>query len=176
MGSPLSPLLSNIYMEYFEKHLLSSIVDLEIIWFRYVDDVFVIILNNLSLDAFLNSLNNLSPSIKFTTEREANNCLPFLDVQVMRGNNNRPCFKVYRKPTHSNLYIHDFSGHSNNIKEGTVNNIIQRAYKVCDPQYMDEEIDFINTNLSTWNTVKKLYKELILRPDSRTISQFLKKK
>ena len=28
--------------------------------------------NNVNLDAFLNSLNNLSPSIKFTTEREAN--------------------------------------------------------------------------------------------------------
>ena len=145
MGSPLSPVLSNIYMEYFEKHLLPSIVDFEIIWFRYVDDVFAIIPNNVNIDAFLNSLNNLSHSIKFTTEKEANNCLPFLDVQVMRGNNNRPCFKVYRKPTHSNLYIHAFSGHSNNIKEGAINNIFQRAYKVCDPQYLDEEINFINT-------------------------------
>ena len=62
----------------------------------------------------------------------------------MRGNNNRPCFKVYRKPTHSNLYIHAFSGHSNNIKEGAINNIFQRANKICDPQYLDEEIDFFN--------------------------------
>ena len=31
MGGPLSPVLCNIYMEYFEKHLLSSIVDFEII-------------------------------------------------------------------------------------------------------------------------------------------------
>ena len=120
-------------------------LDFEIIWFRYVDDVFAIIPNNVNIDAFLNSLNNLSHSIKFTTEKEANNCLPFLDVQVMRGNNNRPCFKVYRKPTHSNLYIHAFSGHSNNIKEGAINNIFQRAYKVRDPQYLDEEINFINT-------------------------------
>ena len=107
-------------MEYFEekKTLLPSIVNFEIIWFRYVDDVLSTIPNNANLDAFLNSLNNLSPSIKFTTEREANtcNCLPFLDVQVMRGNNNRACFKVYRKPTHFLLYIHAFSGHSNYIK------------------------------------------------------------
>ena len=117
MGSPLSPLLSNIYMEYFEKQLLPFIVDFEIIWFRYVDDVFAVIPNNLNLDAFVNSLNNLAPSIKFTTEREANNCLPYLAVQVMRGNNNKPCFKVYRKPTHSNLYIHVFSGHYRGIYE-----------------------------------------------------------
>ena len=85
-----------------------------IIWFRYVDDVFAIIPNNVNINAFLNSL-NLSHSIKFITEKGANNCLPFLDVQVMQGNNNRPCFKVYRKPTHSNLYINAFSGHSNII-------------------------------------------------------------
>ena len=95
-------------MEYFEKHLLPSIVDFVINWFRYVDDVFAIIPNNVNIDAFHNFLNNLSHSIKFTTEKEANNCLPFLDVQVMRGNNNRPCFKVHRIPTHSNLYIHVF--------------------------------------------------------------------
>ena len=71
MGSPLSPLLSNIYMEYFEKHLLPSIVDFEINWFRYVDDVFAIIPNNVNIDVFRNSLNNLSHSIKFTTEKEA---------------------------------------------------------------------------------------------------------
>ena len=66
-----------MFMEYIGNHLLPSIVDFEIICFRYVDDVFAIIPNNVNLDAFLNSLNNLSPSIKFATKKEANNCLPF---------------------------------------------------------------------------------------------------
>ena len=156
MGSPLTPVLSNIYMEYFEKYLLPSIVNFDIILFRYVDDVFAFIPNNVNLDVFLNSLNNLSPSIKFTALREANNCLPFLDVQVMRGNNNRLCFKLYRKPTHSNLYIPAFSSHSTNIKEGAIlNNIFQRVYKVCDLQYMDEGIDFINTTFINLGYSKK---------------------
>ena len=34
-----------------------------------------------------------------------------------RVENNRPQFKIYRKPTHSNLYIHAFSGHSDKIKK-----------------------------------------------------------
>ena len=71
------------------------------------------------------NINRLSPSIKFSIEKEYNNSIPFLDVEVIRGENNRPQFKIYRKPTHSNLYIHAFSGHSDKIKEAAINNIFQ---------------------------------------------------
>ena len=143
MGSCISPVLSNIYMEFFERYLLPSIVNFELVWLRYVDDVFAVLPDNIDLDNFLASLNRLSPSIKFTIEKESNNSIPFLDVEVIRGENNRPQFKIYRKPTHSNLYIHAFSGHSDKIKEAAINNIFQRAYKLCDPQFLDHEIKFI---------------------------------
>ena len=144
MGSCISPILSNLYMEFFETKLLPNIINnFSLTWYRYVDDVFAVLPDNIDLDAFLNSLNGLSSSIQFTIEKENNNCLPFLDVLVMRNQNNRPGFKIYRKPTHSNLYIHAFSGHSDKIKEGAINNIFQRAYKVCDPEHLDEEIQFI---------------------------------
>ena len=68
----------------------------------------------------------------------------FLDVDVIATCwNNRPQFKIYRKTTHSNLYIHAFSGHSDKIKEAAINNIFQRAYRLCDPQFLDHEIEFI---------------------------------
>ena len=51
--------------------------------------------------------------------------------------------------------MHAFSDHSNNIKEGAVNNIFQRAYKVCDTQYLDEEIDFTNTTFINLGYSKK---------------------
>ena len=51
-------------------------------------------------------------------------------------------FKIYRKPTHSNLYIHSFSGHSDKIKEAAINNIFHRAYRLCAPQFIDHEIEF----------------------------------
>ena len=41
MGNPLSPLLSNIYMEFFESRLIPSIWMSQISWFRYVDDISV---------------------------------------------------------------------------------------------------------------------------------------
>ena len=130
-------------MEFFVRYLLPSIVNFELVWLRYVDDVFAVLPDDIDLDNFLASLNRLSPSIKFTIEKESNNSIPFSDVEVIRGENNRPQFKIYRKPTHSNLYIHAFSGHSDKIKEAAINNIFQRAYKLCDPQFLDHEIKFI---------------------------------
>ena len=142
MGSCLSPILSNIFMEYFEKELLPSIIDFDYVWFRYVDDVFAIIPATTDINEFLAKLNSLSESINFKVEIETENQLPFLDTLVVRSNNKMK-FKVYRKPTHSNLYIHAFSGHSDNVKLGAINSIFLRAYKICDREFLDEEISFI---------------------------------
>jgi hypothetical protein len=42
MGSPLSPVITNFFMEDFEKTELEQAAHKPIYWFRYVDDTFVI--------------------------------------------------------------------------------------------------------------------------------------
>ena len=42
MGSPLSPFLANIYMEYFEEIALGSTSLKPSMWLRYVDDIFIL--------------------------------------------------------------------------------------------------------------------------------------
>ena len=42
MGSPLSPVLANIYMEYFEEMALGSTSLKPSMWLRYVDDTFIL--------------------------------------------------------------------------------------------------------------------------------------
>ena len=143
MGSCLSPVLSNIFMEYFEQFLLPSIVDFNIVWYRYVDDVFAVLPGDIDIGRFLSQLNNLSPTINFKVENEFNNALNFLDVTIHRDSNNSPRFSIYRKPTHSNLYIHSFSNHANNVKLGAITSIFLRAYRLCDPEFIDQEIAFI---------------------------------
>jgi hypothetical protein len=42
MGSPISPLVSNIFMKNFEQLALTTAQEEPKIWLRYVDDTFVI--------------------------------------------------------------------------------------------------------------------------------------
>ena len=39
MGNPLSPFLSNLYMEFFERKMLKIFLPTDAVWFRYVDDI-----------------------------------------------------------------------------------------------------------------------------------------
>ena len=69
MGSPVSPLASNIFMEWFETRALETAPHPPSFWGRYVGDTFVVIQEQ-HIEEFTNHINNLSLTIKFTIERE----------------------------------------------------------------------------------------------------------
>ena len=83
MGSPLSPIFANLFMEHFETKAIESYpLKLEQ-WKRFVDDTYVIWPHGKEkLKKFLEHLNSLSNSIKFTMEMEENGCLSFLDILI----------------------------------------------------------------------------------------------
>ena len=56
--------------------------------------------------------------------------------------------KVYRKSTHTNSYIHFFSYHSSEIKFGVAIGLFLRAFRLCSPQNLDAEINYIKLSLS----------------------------
>ena len=62
------------------------------------------------LSATLQHLYNQNPGIEFTMESEVNGKLPFLDTIVTKQTDGRLVTNVYRKPTHSDRYLH-FSSH-----------------------------------------------------------------
>jgi hypothetical protein len=95
MGNPLSCLVANIFMGHLEVLAKETLPYFPRVWVRYVDDVFAVFNTNQDLTSFTNQINSFYPTIKFTTEVESNENLPFLDVLVMRKNNKIE-FDIYR--------------------------------------------------------------------------------
>ena len=49
---------------------------------------------------------------------------------------------------HSGMYIHFFSYHLLHVKRGVATSLFLRALRICDPQYLDGEIDFLRRSFS----------------------------
>lgn len=98
MGSPLSLVVANIFMEDFESKALASAHLLSKLWKRFVDDTNVIWPHgHEDLDLFFQHLNNQSSSLKFAMEQEVDGCPPFLHVLISKKEDDSFSHKVFRK-------------------------------------------------------------------------------
>ena len=141
MGSPVSAVIANLYMESFEEQAITTSSYEPRIWKRYVDDTFTI-LDRENVDDFLQHLNNQQPSIRFTMETEKDNKLAFLDTAVLREPDGRLTTSVYRKPTHTDEHLaYDWS--SSKTQYGVVYRILYECSKV----YIGETEDLCKTEL-----------------------------
>ena len=81
MGSPLAPILANIFMGTHEQNWLNDYSNSKPLFYRrYVDDIFCIFNNETEAKLFYDYINTRHRNIKFTFETEQNGKLPFLDV------------------------------------------------------------------------------------------------
>ena len=126
MGSPVSAVTANLYMEEFEERAIATETYKPKIWKRYVDDTFTV-LGKDYVHGFLQHLNSQQPTIRFTMEIEKDNTIPFLDTSVSRDSNGLLTTTVYRKPTHTNQYLAYDSRHPQSVKRGIVECLYDRA-------------------------------------------------
>ncbi|CAF4918547.1 unnamed protein product [Pieris macdunnoughi] len=73
MGSPVSPIVADIFVEDFEERALANAPVKPRLYKRYVDDTFVVLPND-KISAFLAHLNSIHNNIKYTVEQENKNC------------------------------------------------------------------------------------------------------
>ena len=140
MGSPLSPLLCNIYMEKLEANIMSTLTPRPVLWKRYVDDTFCIWEKEKSeLEKFLTEINEYHSNIKFTMEMEENGRLAFLDILCMKKGSKIET-TVYRKPTTTFQLVHAHSAHHVAQKEGVIQCLTHRAMNICSKNYLQEEL------------------------------------
>ena len=146
MGASISVTTANVTMEAIENKALESFQPRPKVFLRYVDDCFCVIKKK-DVQPFLDCLNGIEPSIKFTVEEEKDGCLPFLDAIVKRAPTGL-AFAVYRKPTHSGRYLDYESVHPVAHKRSVVRSLVQRAIRTCsDARSLQEELQTIENDL-----------------------------
>ena len=139
MGSPLCPIVANIYMKHFEARALETAPHPPSIWKRYMDDTFVI-LKTAYKEEFFHHLNSIEEKIQFTAENtRADGSLPFLDTLVTVEEDGSLSTSIYRKPTHTNQYLQWDSHHSIANKYSVMNSLLHRANNICSNQEQKEE-------------------------------------
>ena len=144
MGSPVGPMLANIFMVELEQNIIPTLSKDISLWKRYVDDT-ICFVNSNRISHVLESLNSFHSNIKFTVEIEKGNKIAFLDILLIRYKDLINT-TVYRKKTNTDLYINWKSFSPNNWKWGTLKTLVSRAYYICSTEnYFKEELNHIET-------------------------------
>ena len=117
MGSPLTPVLANLFMGHYEKEWLNSYDGVSPSYYtRYVDEA----------KRFFSYLNSRHPNVKFTMETEVHKVILFLDV-LIDNRNNILNTNTYYKLTYSGLLLNFDSFTSRFYKISLIKCLIDRA-------------------------------------------------
>ena len=131
MGSPLAPILANLFMGHYEQIWINQFPSADLLYYRrYVDDIFCVFRDEHCANDFLEFMNSRHVNIQFTIEKEQHLSLPFLDVQISR-NGARLLTSVYRKKTYTGLLTNFFSFTTRAYKIGLLRCLIDRTFKIC---------------------------------------------
>ena len=133
MGSPLAPILANLFLGHYEKIWLDEYNANgggggPLFYRRYVDDIFAVFKNQNEASEFLLYLNCKHGNIKFTMEVNVDGILNFLDVKI--ENKDRIKTSVFHKPTFTGLMTNFRSFVPYEFKTKLVNTLVDRIFKI----------------------------------------------
>ena len=144
MGSPVSPVVANLYMEGLKENPYCLPSTPPQVWYRFVDDTWVI-QQQASKQVVLDHINNVDPAIKFTVEGiQGNGAIPFFDTLVILMADNSLSISVYQKPTHTDLYLNWDSHQSLSAKYSVIGTLTHRAKVVC------TNLELLKKELTHW--------------------------
>ena len=133
---------------------------------RYVDDTFVIQHHShKDKEEFLRHINTLNLSIQFTVEEAKDDgSIPFLSIIVTPETDGTFTLGVYRKPTHTDLYLPLDSNHNVADMYSVINTLTHRAHTICStPKLLENELQHLKGVLGqckypNW-AIKKIFQQ-----------------
>ncbi|VDP50727.1 unnamed protein product [Schistosoma margrebowiei] len=140
MGSPLGPILADIFMGYLENMLLKQTISETTEYSIYVDDTFIVCNNKQHEIRMLKHFNNAHPNIQFTMEHEQNDMFHFLDVAIKRRRDGTVQRSLYRKSTWNGIYLNFNSFCPLSYKKALVKTLFYRAERICTTDKLEEEL------------------------------------
>ena len=148
--------------EKHEKNAISGYADKPYLWYRYIDDIFMVWTHGEDkLNNFITNLNNIHPTIKFTSEHSTTS-IPFLDVNIQLANR-RIETDLFYKPTDKHQYLLHSSSHPFHTKRSIPYSLALRLRCIC-----STETSFDNraTELKNYLT-KRGYKDNFVKEQIR---------
>ena len=168
MGTKCAPPYSCIFMGKFENNYILPLSELIRFWKRFIDDIFFIFLGSLSeLNALMNAMNNLHPTIKFNFKFSQTK-VEFLDTTIHIDSKGKLYSTLYTKPTDTMALLHFDSFHPSQTKSSIIYSqaIRYRMLITCDDT-LKEELKKLRTHL-----IFRGYPRKLIEKEFRKISAY----
>ena len=149
MRSPSAPVLTNIFIGFYESKRLNEYnLNKPKFYLRYIDDVLAAIDKEQNSLNFLNVLKMRHPKIKFTIKKQINHSIAFLDVLILGINNQYLTLQTFHKSTYIGLLLNFKSFTSFSYKISLIKCLIDRSFKISNNwNPFHNDIENINSNL-----------------------------
>ena len=143
MGSPLAPVLANIFMVFYEYKWLNEYnLNKPKFYLRYVDDILA------AFQKEQDPLILLNFNIKFTLEKQVNHSIAFLDAFISRIDNQTLTLQTYHKSTYTGLLLNFKSFTLFSYKITLIKCFIHRSFKIYSNwNSFHNDIENIKSNL-----------------------------
>ena len=127
----MAPSYANLFLAKFETDALMHAPHQPHTWWRFIDDIFMIWTHTENdLHNFISYLNNLHPTIKFTSSHSSTS-ISFLDVQVSLNQFGVVETDLYTKPTDKHQYLLHSSCHPFHTKRAIPFSLALRLRRIC---------------------------------------------
>ena len=157
IGTKFAPSYAILFMGDFEEQALDGYHLKPWVWWRYIDDIFLVWEHGEeSLMEFIEYLNSIHPSIKFTSKfsRES---IEFLDVLVIREGQDIQT-DLFVKETDTHQFLHFSSCHPFHTKKGIPYSQALRMRRICSSDtFFDKRI----SDLKNWLYGRGYKKEIV---------------